>query len=257
MLEVFLTRPRPPQEYPRPEYAPPSGGNFNLGNSKSDIDWICYIKKNIPGSGTYAPQDNMGESLVPIKGGAMTSSAKEAFYVEHARRFQGIPGPGTYDDMHAYKKTMDQPEGGGRISPTKVPSWVDMYVAQAKKTPGVGAHNVRAAEMKLPQGGRFGLEQPMDTLELSIRHLRGNPGPGAYGRDFQVGLKTCDNMKKEKKEKKVRMARLRAEKREQSDREEAMIRQLRAGEVSTTSNLAHGRRLDRGTGDGLSTRNDC
>jgi hypothetical protein len=233
-----------PQEYPRPVYPPPSGGNFNTGNSKSDIDWICYIKKDIPGAGTYLPQNNMGESLVPIKGGAMTSSVKEAFYVTEARRYQGIPGPGTYDDQAAFKKVMDQPEGGGRISPTKVPGFVDMSVAKAKQTPGVGSHNVRKAEMELPQGGRFGLEQPMDTLELSIRHLRGNPGPGAYGRDFQAGLQTCAAMKREKREKKERMARLRVEKQEETEREQAMIRQLRAGEVSTLA-VFHEQRFSR------------
>jgi hypothetical protein len=219
-----------PQEYPRPEYAPPSGGNFNTGNSKSDIDWICYIKKNIPGSGTYAPQNNMGEALVPIPGGAVASSVKEAFYVTEARRFQGIPGPGSYDDQAAYKKTMDQPEGGGRISPTKVPSFVDMTVKKSKQTPGAGTYNVRKAEVELPEGGRFGLEQPLDTLELSIRHLKGNPGPGAYGRDFQVGLRTNAMMKKEAKEKKARMARMRQEKKDQSDREQALIKQMREAE---------------------------
>ncbi len=219
-----------PQEYPRPEYPPPAGGNFNVGNSKSDIDWICYIKKNIPGAGTYSPQNNMGETLVPIQGGAVASSVKEPFYVEQARRFQGIPGPGTYDDGAAFKRTQDQPEGGGRISPTKVPSFIDMTVKKSKQTPGAGEYNVRKPEVELPQGGRFGLEQPLDTLELSIRHLKGNPGPGAYGRDFQVGLRTNAAMKKEAKEKKARMAQLRRERKEESERSAALIKQMREAE---------------------------
>lgn len=219
-----------PQEYPRPEYPPPAGGNFNTGNSKSDIDWICYIKKNIPGSGTYSPQNSMGQALVPIPGAPIATSVKEAFYVTEARRFQGIPGPGSYNDAAAFKKVMDQPEGGGRISPTKTPSFIDMTVKQSKQTPGAGEYNVRKPEVELPQGGRFGLEQPLDTLELSIRHLKGNPGPGAYGRDFQVGLRTNAAMKREAKEKKARMAQLRLEKKEQSERETALIRQMRETE---------------------------
>lgn len=110
------------------------------------------------------------------------------------------------------------------------PSFVDMTVKKSKQTPGAGEYNVRKAEVELPQGGRFGLEQPLDTLELSIRHLKGNPGPGAYGRDFQVGLRTNAQMKKEAKEKKARMARLRQERKEQADREAALIRQTREAE---------------------------
>ena len=220
-----------PQEYPRPEYPPPAGGNFNTGNSKSDIDWICYIKKNIPGSGTYSPQNNMGQALVPIPGAPIATSVKEAFYVTEARRFQGIPGPGSYNDAAAFKKVMDQPEGGGaHFHQPKPPSFIDMTVKQSKQTPGAGEYNVRKPEVELPQGGRFGLEQPLDTLELSIRHLKGNPGPGAYGRDFQVGLRTNAAMKREAKEKKARMAQLRLEKKEQSERETALIRQMRETE---------------------------
>jgi hypothetical protein len=39
-------------------------------------------------------------------------------------------------------------------------------------------------------GGRWGVDQPEDYLELSIKHTRGMPGPGAYFRDFQVGARS-------------------------------------------------------------------
>ena len=100
-----------------------------------------------------------------------------------------------YNDMVAFKKTQDQPKGGGRLSATKVPGANDFAVKLAKSVPGPGAYDPDNA-YKGPSGGRFGLEEPMDTLTLSIKAVKDNPGPGAYYRDFQVGLMTTEGKKK-------------------------------------------------------------
>ena len=163
--------------YHDPRLAPPAGGNFNTGNSKSEVDWIVYSKKDVPGPGTYKPMAEMDAARAgKAVGGALTSSVKEPQYVTEARRLQGQPGPGAYDDGAAYKKCVDSPSGGGRISVAKVATFTEAVQRLAKQTPGIGTYNLRGEEMELPQGGRFGLEQPMDTLELSINHLKGNPG---------------------------------------------------------------------------------
>ena len=39
-----------------------TGGNFNLGNSKSDLDIRVYVMKDNPGPGQYAVPDPMDEA---------------------------------------------------------------------------------------------------------------------------------------------------------------------------------------------------
>ena len=45
-----------------------TGGNFNLGNSKSDLDIRVYVMKDNPGPGQYAvpdPMDEAGKGTTP------------------------------------------------------------------------------------------------------------------------------------------------------------------------------------------------
>ena len=67
----------------------------------------------------------------------------------------------------------------------------------------------------------------MDSLSLSIRHLKGNPGPGAYYRDFQVGLKTNESRKRERLKAKAKAKAKARMKKEREAAEEATQRQVR------------------------------
>jgi hypothetical protein len=71
------------------------------------------------------------------------------------------------------------------------------------------------------------LEEPADYLELSIRATKQNPGPGAYFRDFQVGLKTNASMKKEAQRKKRAARRKKREAAEAAEAEAQLARQLK------------------------------
>jgi hypothetical protein len=127
--------------YQDPRMSLPNGGRFNKGNSKSDIDWIIYQAKQLPSSAEYnvpGGMDNAREGKA--RGGSITSAQKEPYYVTQARRTQGQPGPGQYNDMASWKKSMDV-VGGGRISATKVPSANDAAIKLAKGVPGPGAYD--------------------------------------------------------------------------------------------------------------------
>lgn len=235
--------------YVDPRHSGPSGGNFNMGRSKNDIDIITYVKRDVPGPGNYRTTDGMELSALGKGfGGAITAASKMDY--SEVRKQQGKPGPGAYQDQRSFKKTQDAPTGGGRISVSKSPSFTDQSVALAKESPGVGAYNLRNEQFELPDGGasvalpprpspahiklircrgagRFGLEVPMDSLSLSIRHLKGNPGPGAYYRDFQVGLQTNESRKRERLKAKAKAkAKARIQK-ERAEAEAATQRQVR------------------------------
>lgn len=157
----------------------PRGGNFNMGNSKSQNDIITYVKRDVPGPGKYSVPDMMEAAFLGKgKGGAITTASRTDY--NEVRKHQGKPGPGAYQDGKSFKKTQDGGNfNGGRISASKSPSFTDEAVRLSKETPGAGAYNVTKERYELPDGGRFGLEVPMDHLTLSINHLKGNPGPGA------------------------------------------------------------------------------
>ena len=237
--------------YVDPRHSGPSGGNFNMGNSKNDIDIITYVKRDVPGPDQYRVPDGMEQSgLGKGVGGALTTAPKTDY--SEVRKHQGKPGPGAYQDVRSFKKTQDAPMGGGRISASKSPSFVDDTVRLAKETPGVGNYNVRKEEMELPEGGRFGLEVPMDTLSLSIQHLKGNPGPGAYYRDFQVGLKTNESRKRERRQAKAKAKAKARIKKEREEAEAATERQVRRIAAAKEAEAAREAELnDDGSGSGV------
>ena len=70
---------------------------------------------------------------------------------------------------------------------------------------------------------------PMDTLSLSIRHLKGNPGPGAYYRDFLNEGKpvTNESRKRDAKRKRARRRAAAKAKKEAEEAEKAVARQMR------------------------------
>ena len=69
----------------------------------------------------------------------------------------------------------------------------------------------------------------MDTLSLSIRHLKGNPGPGAYYRDFLNEGKpvTNESRKRDAKRKRARRRAAAKAKKEAEEAEKAVARQMR------------------------------
>lgn len=226
--------------YVDPRHSGPSGGNFNMGKSKNDIDIITYVKRDVPGPGNYRTTDGMEQAgLGKGFGGAITTASKMDY--SEVRKHQGKPGPGAYQYQVSFKKTQDAPTGGGRISVSKSPSFVDQNVRLAKETPGVGAYNIRKDQFELPDGGRFGLEVPMDTLSLSIQHLKGNPGPGAYYRDFQVGLQTNESRKRERRKARAKAkakARLKKEREEQEAATQRQIRRIAAAKEAEAAAAA-------------------
>ena len=82
----------------------PRGGNFNMGNSKSQNDIITYVKRDVPGPGKYSVPDLMEDAFLGKgPGGAMTAASRTDY--TEVRKQQGKPGPGAYQDQRAFKKT--------------------------------------------------------------------------------------------------------------------------------------------------------
>lgn len=56
-----------PAHYPAPRLPAPSGGRFNKGKSKSDLDWVIHRSKQLPGPGQYTPTvDRSGSATMKV-----------------------------------------------------------------------------------------------------------------------------------------------------------------------------------------------
>ena len=78
--------------YKDPNLSLPAGGRFNTGNSKSDIDWLVYQKKQIPGPDYNVPGGMDAAREGKARGGPISSAKKEAFFVTIANRNRENPG---------------------------------------------------------------------------------------------------------------------------------------------------------------------
>ena len=89
----------------------------------------------------------------------------------------------------------------------------------------------------------------MDSLSLSIRHLKGNPGPGAYYRDFQVGLQTNESRKRERLKAKAKAKAKARIKKEREEAEAATQRQIRRIAAAKEAEAAAASEFDGPTAD--------
>ena len=91
-FNILQKIPYRPNAYDRPPLPKQGGGRFNVGNSKSEIEWIIYYNKDTPGPATYGMLPNP-----KIGGGRFNESRPKSVldWVEY--RAKDLPGPNKYD----------------------------------------------------------------------------------------------------------------------------------------------------------------
>ncbi len=94
-----------------------SGGKFNTGNSKNDVDWAIYRGSRIPGPGRY---DTMRAQQY------LTSSPKFSF--------AGRPAPATMPEPYAEFGSTNGLYGSRSVSPTADRSFSDDKLSSTNKS---------------------------------------------------------------------------------------------------------------------------
>lgn len=109
-----------------------TGGSFNKSNPKTDLEWVEYRAKQIPGPGRYMSMD---QTSGLNKAGGAWSKYKPKSDVEWAmERAAKTPGPGEYRPKPvepSYNTTF------GNFEPKSELDWV---IHKAKDTPAPGQH---------------------------------------------------------------------------------------------------------------------
>ncbi|CAI2367793.1 unnamed protein product [Moneuplotes crassus] len=144
-----------------------SDPKYSFGSPGSKMD-NSYLKKNIPGPGSYAPYPDFGKSDKKMSFGSRTQSLTD---------LRGSnPGPGSYN----YQK----PIGGDKGNLSYKPGM--RFKENATAVPGPGSYNPGngiSSSIERAKGGKWGIDRKKDMV---LRNSVKNPGPGSYKimRDF-------------------------------------------------------------------------
>mmetsp|Transcript_4950 Transcript_4950/g.4731 ORF Transcript_4950/g.4731 Transcript_4950/m.4731 type:complete len:135 (+) Transcript_4950:387-791(+) len=127
-----------------------------------------FLKKNIPGPGSYAPYPDFGKTSKKMSFGSRTMSMHD---------LRGMnPGPGSYD----YSKPIGHGKGNISYRPGM------RFKENTTAVPGPGSYSPGhslSSSIERTKGGKWGSDSKKDMV---LRNSVKNPGPGSYKimRDF-------------------------------------------------------------------------
>ena len=102
------------------------GCKLDVGNSKSEIEWIIYSKKSIPGPGEYG-----APTLPGIKGGVISQARVPSELEWITMRAKRCPGPADYSP-----RVQDSSLNRGRFNLANPKSDLEWTIHFAKQLPG-------------------------------------------------------------------------------------------------------------------------
>ena len=145
-------------------------GRISTAKVKSEIDWIVYHSKDIPGPSQYNISGMAREGARAVKfSDAVPLSDLDLTML----RASETPGP------DAYSKTKSSLSlSGGRISTAKPKSDVEWKIYNAKSIPG--PQDYAAPELPKSGGGKFNESKVPTTIDVIQLRAKQIPGPGQY-----------------------------------------------------------------------------
>ena len=149
-----------------------SGGRFNEGKPKSDIEWQMFRAARIPGPAHYKVPRGLDR-----RGGTISRSVKTELYGNEIRRARLLPGP-KYNPRAVKGYTSSHSVSALGVN---APTALDQHIASEKKTPGPGAFSGELRKWGRDlKGGAFHVSDSKSELEWTMFYAAQTPGPGRF-----------------------------------------------------------------------------